>query len=207
MNKMKVITLSCALLCMLCVACNTQTKERELTVREALAARRSVRFYTNDTLTNKELMDVLWAANGPSRENRRTAPSAINAQDINLYVCTAYGVSHYEAASQTLRAITEQDIRPLFMAQNKFMLSAPVTILLISDLKAFGERIPLEYSANLGRIDCGIVSENISLYCTSVGLGTVPCAPPMDNDSIRSVLGLDEAQLPLMYHPIGWPEN
>ena len=207
MNRLKTITLSCLALCLVCSACNTQTKSGELTVKEALAVRHSVRSFTNDTLTNKELTDILWAANGRRNESRRTAPSAINAQDIDLYVCTAYGVGRYEATTQSLEAVTDQDIRPLFMARNKFVLSAPVNILLVSNLKKFGDRMSDEAALRFAYIDGGIVSENISLYCTSVGLGTVPCAPPLDADTLRKALNLDEKHLPIMYHPIGWPEE
>ncbi|MBO4590166.1 MAG: nitroreductase family protein [Bacteroidaceae bacterium] len=207
MNKLKIITLVCAAICLLLSTCTPKAKQTELTVSEALAARHSVRSFTNDTISNEQLMQILWAANGASRGDRRTAPSAINAQDINLYVCTAYGVSRYEAQTPTLETITDQDIRPIIMRQNKFVLSAPVTILLISNLSAFGDWLPASKSAEFGLIDAGIVSENISLYCTAVGLGTVPCAPPLDADTIRKVLSLDETQMPVMYHPIGWPDE
>ncbi|MCH5309225.1 MAG: nitroreductase family protein, partial [Prevotella sp.] len=66
-----------------------------MTIKQVLEQRHSIRTYAEDKAVSEEtVMDILWAANGVTREDgRRTAPSAINAQDIDLYVCTAEGVS------------------------------------------------------------------------------------------------------------------
>ena len=53
--------------------------------------------------------------------------------------------------------------------------------------------------------DVGIVSQNISLYCTAAGLGTVACAPRIDSEAVQAALGLPSTMIPLLYHPIAWP--
>ena len=58
---------------------------------------------------------------------------------------------------------------------------------------------------SFGFIDAGIVSGNISLYCTAAGLGTVCCAPRMRIEEIQKSLGLTDQQVPVLYHPIGYP--
>lgn len=177
-----------------------------LTVKEALAQRHSIRSYTDKALTEDQVLELLWAANGVSREDgRRTAPSAINAQDVELYVCSAQGASHYEAKNAKLVKVTDEDIRPYFRSFNKFIDQCPLTVLVVTDLNCFGTAIPEEKILNYGLLDAGIVSENISLYCTSQGLGTVCCAPGMKTDSIQSALHLNAKQIPVLYHPVGYP--
>lgn len=177
-----------------------------LTVKESLAHRKSVRSYTDKAISDGLLIDILWAGNGISHDgDKRTAPSAVNAQDIDMYVCKADGTYKYNAIENVINKLTDTDIRPLLQAQNAFIMSAPVTILLVSDQRKFGERREDSRNAVFGYIDAGLVSENISLYCTSVGLGTVPCAPRMDADGIRKALGLPNTSIPVLYHPIGYP--
>lgn len=176
-----------------------------MTVREALSERHSVRRYADTPLPEETVMDLLWAANGISRENgRRTAPSAINAQDILLYVCRADGVYRYDPVAASLEPVTRTDIRPMMEAHNHFIYTVPLTILLVSDQTRFEPR-PNNRNRDFAFMDAGMVSENISLYCTSLGLGTVCCAPPMDLDAIRAALGLTGQQIPVLYHPIGYP--
>ena len=180
-------------------------KEIPLTIKHVLEQRHSVRAYKDKIVSEGMVKDILWAANGVTREDgRRTAPSAINAQDIDLYVCTAKGVSKYIPKSASLEKVSGEDIRPLFKAQNEFVMKAPVTFLLVSDQTKFGEPDPKGRYMRLGLIDAGIVSQNISLYCTAVGLGTVCCAPPMETEEIQASLGLTEDQVPVLYHPIGY---
>ena len=216
---MRVICLSASIAVFAALAvCSCENKPQEqnqeqprtikhipLTMRYILEQRHSARKYKDHALNEAMVKDILWAANGVTRKDgRRTAPSAINAQDIDLYVCTAEGVSKYTPDPAGLKKVSDEDIRPLFKAQNEFVMKAPVTILLISDLTKFGGDADPDKYMRLGLIDAGIVSENISLYCTAVGLGTVCCAPPMETEEIQASLGLTEDQVPVLYHPIGY---
>ncbi len=183
---------------------------KELTVRQSLDSRYSERRYdTSKAVSDSQMLDILWAGNGMNKYGKRTAPSAMNAQDIDLYVCKADGTWKYDAANKKLTEVTKDDIRPYFIGHNDFANDAPFCILLVTDQTKF--RAPndgrSERNMNFGLIDAGIVSENISLYCTSVGLGTVPCAPRMENEKIQEALGLTEKQVPVMYHPVGWPAD
>lgn len=180
---------------------------QEMSVMEALAQRHSIRSYTTQELSQDQMMELLWAANGVSREDgKRTAPSAVNAQDIDLYVCSKAGVQRYDAQGKSLVPVTEQDIRPFFEAQNKFVEVCPFCVLLISDQTKFDHPRPGNRNLLFGMMDAGIVSENISLYCTAKGLATVCCAPPMLADSIQTALHLTSEQVPVLYHPVGYEE-
>ena len=185
------------------------TATPSFSVTEALKQRRSTRSYSSEPLTNAQILDILWAANGTNDHGTRTAPSAVNAQDIELYVIKADGAYKYLPTDAKLEKVTDEDIRPYIQAQNRFIMDAPVTILLVTDQSKF--RAPREGQSsrnmNFGMMDAGIVSENISLYVTSVGLATVPCAPRIDVDAVQKALGLTDQQIPLIYHPIGNPKK
>lgn len=188
------------------VSCKGQESNKEMTVKQALAERHSVRSYSGQEMSEATVLEILWAANGVTREDgRRTAPSAVNAQDIDLYVCNAEGAFKYNAPAVKLEKVTVEDIRPYLKAQNRFVDTTPLTILLVTDQTKFGEPRPGSRNMNFGLIDAGIVSENISLYCTAIGLGTVCCAPRMQIEEIQKALGLKDQQIPILYHPIGYP--
>lgn len=124
-------------------------------------------------------------------------------------MCKSDGTWKYDAEGRKLVKVTEKDIRPMMIGQNEFVNEAPATVLLVSDQRKFGASKTTNDARNLnfGLMDAGIVSENLFLYCTSVGLGTVPCAPKLDAAKIQKALKLDAQQIPLMYHPVGYPKE
>jgi nitroreductase len=210
-----ILAVALVIVCGKSIAGNTNGKSSGLksdgdtmTVENALANRYSERRYDpSKTLADAQILKLLWAANGVNKYGRRTAPSAMNAQDIDLYVCKANGTWKYNAEKKRMDEVTNEDIRPYFIEYNDYANDAPLCILLITDQSKFSEPTEAgsERNKNFGLIDAGIVSENISLYCTSVGLGTVPCAPHMENAKIQKALGLTEKQVPILYHPVGYP--
>ena len=207
MNKNLTILLLVAAMALAATACQHQKPQQEgMSVQQALTGRHSVRSYSDQTVGETTLLDILWAANGINREDgRRTAPSAINAQDILLYACNAEGGFKYDPQGKKLEKVTSCDIRPDIRAHNRFIEVTPWVILLVTDQDKFGEPRPDNHFMNMGYIDAGIVSENISLYCTAIGLGTVCCAPKMPVEKVQQTLGLSSRQIPILYHPIGYP--
>ena len=173
-------------------------KTSNMSLVEVLQKRESVREYAADPLTDQELSNILWGACGINRpeSKRLTAPSAVNAQDIIVYVCRADGAWRYDAQQNTLTRITELDLRKAIGGRQPFAANAPVCLLLVSDLsKLRGNR---EY----GAMDAGYVSENIYLICTAMGLKTVARAM-MERDALVRELGLNDSQVPMLNHPIG----
>ena len=173
-------------------------KTSNVSLVEVLQKRESVREYAADPLTDQELSNILWGACGINRpeSKRLTAPSAVNAQDIVVYVCRADGAWRYDAQQNTLTRITELDLRKAIGGRQPFAANAPVCLLLVSDLsKLRGNR---EY----GAMDAGYVSENIYLICTAMGLKTVARAM-MERDALVRELGLNDSQVPMLNHPIG----
>lgn len=175
----------------------------QTSVQKALQDRHSIRSYADKQLSEQTLSNLLWAANGVNRKDgRRTAPSAINAQDIELYVNKADGVYHYAAADKKLVKVSSEDIRTIIVGRNQFAMKAPVVILLVSDKAKFRGN---QNADILGAMDAGYVSQNIYLFCAAEGLGTVACAPRMDAEKVQKALGLSDNSIPLIYHPVGYP--
>jgi len=175
-------------------------KTRGFPVMKALDVRASVREWSSQKLNLQDLSDLLWAANGVNRpaEGKRTASSAMNAQDIDVYVFMEEGIYLYDAQKHVLNPVVSGDYRTL-----PGMTDAPVNLVLISDISKFraGDDVLKLGWAN---IDCGIVSQNISLFCAATGLKTRPRASFPGADKIRELLKLNETRHILLNHPVGY---
>ncbi|MCS7187880.1 MAG: SagB/ThcOx family dehydrogenase [Armatimonadota bacterium] len=184
-------------------------KKRGLPVMEALAVRASVTEWSDKDLSIQDLSDLLWAANGINRPEigKRTAPSSQNAQDVDIYVFMKDGVYLYDAQAHSLVHLVQGDHRLLFFPPRpqqpptEQMTVPPVVLLLVTDISRFRFG-PEELKREWGAIDVGIVSQNISIFCAAVGLGTRPRAS-MDREKIRTLLKLKETQFPMLNHPVG----
>ena len=177
---------------------------RNSEVMEAFANRHSTREYAAKALTLTDLSDLLWAANGINRpeEGKRTAPSAMNKQDVDVYVVLPEGTYLYDAKAHQLNLVAEGDHRGAVAGGQAFVKSAPVSLLLVSDLSRLGDA-KNTHTQLMGAVDAGIVSQNISIFCSAAKLATVPRAS-MDTAKLKSVLKLTATQLPLMNHPVGY---
>ncbi len=179
--------------------------QKSMTVVEALQTRHSVRSYTNKDLTMQQISNVCWAACGQSRgEKFITAPSAMNRQEIRLFVFTKNGTYEYLAKENMLSHVADGDQRKLVAGQQDFVMQAPVSLVMVIDFEKFGSQD--ERAVMMGCVDAGNVSENINLYCQSVGLATVPLAS-MDSKGISELLKLTDKQLPIMNNPIGYEKK
>ena len=164
-----------------------------------LQERRSVREYQDKHVDLKILSTLLWAACGISdpASGKITAPSAVNMQDIKVYVCNKLGVALFNAKDNTLTQVSNENILQDLAAGQNFVLDAPFTLLLVSDQ---GNR---RRNDQYGAMDAGYVSQNIYLACNALGLSTVARAM-MNKDAIRTKLNLAEGVIVELNHPIGY---
>ncbi len=177
-------------------------KKAGLTVMEALSQRKSVREYSDRALSDNALSNVLWAAMGQNRpDGRLTAPTCRNFQEIRLFVFDRDGVSEYIPATHSLRPIATGDYRRLVAGFQEFVLDAPVSLVMIADMTKFGNID--ERAKMMAAVDAGIVSENISIACSGLGLATVPRAS-MDSAEILKLLGLSDNHIAIMNNPVGY---
>lgn len=183
---------------------NTKT----MSVAKALATRHSVRAYSDKELSMQQLSNLCWAALGMSRDdNHRTAPTAMNRQEIRLFVFKKDGVFEYMAKANTLRLAASGDHRNLIAGgrnPQKFAQEAPVTLLMVVDYELFGS--DNEHARIMTYVDAGIVTENINLFCQAAGFVTVPRAQ-MDAEGISNLLHFTSKQVPIINNPVGFPKN
>lgn len=180
---------------------------RGLPVMQALQQRASVTAFSSEPLSHQDLSDIIWAANGINRpdEGKRTAPSARNSQDIDIYVIKEDGAYFYNPADHSIELIAPGDYRNLVTGRQANMANAPLMLVLVSDISRFSgsdEALKLRW----GAMDAGIVSQNIALACAGLGMVTRPRAS-MDMASLRELLKLSETQHPMLNHPVGYPAN
>ena len=142
------------------------------------------------------LSNLLWAAWGYNREDKRTAPSALNRQEISLYVITAQGVYTYDARQNVLNQVAAGDFRHS-SGKQPFAQTAPLNIVFVADLdKAPGNDMMF--------VDCGCIVQNIYLYCASAGLGSV-VRGSFDAAELAQILKLNERQKAILTQTVGYP--
>ncbi len=177
------------------------------TVMKALSERHSSREYSAKKMSLSDLSDLLWAANGINRpaEGKRTAPSALNKQDIDVYVILSDASYIYDAKNHQLNLVVQGDYRNIVAGAQDYVKKSPVVLVLVSDISRFGDSKKVQNQL-LGAMDAGIVSQNISVFCASAKLATVPRAS-MNAEGLKKVLKLKGTQLPMMNHPVGYFNN
>ena len=183
---------------------NRTDLNRGVNVMKAFSDRHSDREFSTRELSLQDLSDLLWAANGVNRpgDGKRTAPSALNKQDVDIYVFLAKGVYLYDASKHVLKLVAEGDHRAVVAGRQDFVKQAPVSLVYVSDLSRFGMGLD-EQVKLMGAMDAGIVSQNVNLFCAGVGLSTVPRAS-MDQEALRKLLKLSDTQVPMMNNPVGY---
>lgn len=179
-------------------------KERGASIMQSLAQRQSHRDCADKELNMSDLSDLLWAANGINRHEKkmRTAPSAMNRQDIDIYVVAEKGTYKYLPEENKLQILEEGDHRDAVAAGQDFVKKFPVSLVLVSDLSKFGDN-GNDRTRLMAAMDAGYVSQNICLFCSGTGLVTVPRAT-MDNAALKQILHLSDTQLPLLNNPVGY---
>lgn len=177
-----------------------EVNKLSMSLGDVLQKRRSERKYSNQEISLQTLSTILWAACGVSdpKTGKITAPSAINMQDIKIYVCSKDGACLYNAKANTLTKVSDKDLREVLAGRQTFAKSAPVTLLLVSTKDT--DRSPNE---RYGAVDAGYVSQNIYLACTALGMKTVARAQ-MDVEALRRALNFPATTLLELNHPIGY---
>jgi len=187
------------------VKLNKPDKTRGTAVMKALADRHSDRAFSDRELSLQDLSDLLWAANGINRDDgKRTAPSAMNRQEIDVYLINKDGAYLYVPAEHLLKPITKGDFRKAVASGQDFAATAPVCIVLVANLDKLGD--PAKDGTKLtASIDGGIVNQNINLFCAAVGLATVPRGT-MNRDELKTALKLTDNQMLILNNPVGYPK-
>ncbi len=184
------------------IALPPSTPQGGMPLMEALSLRRSQRNFSPEALPEQTLADLLWAAAGINRSelSGRTAPSAMNAQEVDVYAALPKGLYRYDAVKHTLQLVAAMDVRRVTGYQD-FVDKAPLDLVYVSDhsrmkLVPASQRQPYAYAA------AGAMAQNVYLYCASVGLATVIRAW-FDRTALSQAMGLDADKEILLAQTVG----
>lgn len=140
------------------IALPAPTTSGGMPLMEALAKRRSERAISSAPLKTAEISNLLWAANGINRQDgRRTAPTAMNRQELSLYVVMPNGAYFYDAKKNVLKEV--------YAGRCEVANNAALMVVIVADLG----RQKREFAA----VDSGFIGQNIYLYCAANNLATV----------------------------------
>ena len=170
---------------------------------QALGNRRSTKEFTKQPIERDQISNLLWAAFGINRpeSGKRTVATAVNCQDIEVYVVFETATYVYPAKEHSLIPVVNRDVRSLAATQ-EYARVAPINLVYVSDYKkmadSFKDKKPI-YAA----FHAGAISQNVYLYCASAGLGAV-VRDSVDRAGLRGALNLSEDQAIVMAQSVGY---
>jgi nitroreductase len=176
--------------------------EGGMPLMQALKQRHSTREFGPRKLSLDTLSNLLWAGFGVNRpDGHRTAPSAMNWQEIDIYVATPDGVYVYNAKANSLDPVAVGDLRAVTGTQ-PFVKDAAVDLVYVADSARTHGSNNTEFSA----MDAGFIAQNVYLFCASEGLVTVVRAS-VDRAAAAKAFKLRPEQRVLLAQSIGYPKK
>ena len=183
-------------------------------VLEAIKERRTSRSVSSESLSPQALSDLLWAAFGVNRDNGpftrpgRTAASASNSQEIDLYVALPEGIYLYEAVAHHLSPVVAGDFRS--KAGRRGASQAPVNIIFVADIEKYSKApfqepglIDPEIQKSYYNVATGLIAGNVYLFAASQGLAA--WFHNCDKKGLAEVLKLRPEQRVLYAQTVGYP--
>jgi len=172
---------------------------------QALKERSTGREFSTRELSPQVLSNLLWAADGINRPDsgKRTAPSANNHQEIDIYVATAKGLFLYDAKANQLQPVLPDDVRASTGSQ-AFVKDAPMDLVYVADFTKMGkssEPDKIFYSA----ANTGFIAQNVYLFCASEGLAAV-VRGGVDRAALSKVMKLRPEQRITLSQTVGYPK-
>lgn len=172
---------------------------------QSLQDRHSTREFSGKELSHQELSNLLWAADGVNRPDlkKRTAPSAMNWQEVDIYVFLKSGIYLYDAFQMELKPVLAGDYRAKAGTQ-AFVAEAPLNLVLVADYSKMG-RAKEEDKPVYAAADAAFIGENVYLFCSSFDLNCVLRAS-VDKEALTTLLKLTADQKPVFGISIGYPK-
>jgi SagB-type dehydrogenase family enzyme len=168
---------------------------------QALKERQSRRAFNTKKLSPQLLSDLLWAAFGINRDDSgmRTAPSAMNRQEVDVYVVMDKGAYLYDAAENKLKVVAKGDLRELTGTQS-FVNSAPINLV----FAAYVSSTQGEFENMYIGADVGYISQNVYLFCASEKLATV-ARGWVKREELSKALHLPKNKKIILAQTVGYP--
>jgi nitroreductase len=173
---------------------------------QVLKDRKSSRVFDTRPIPPQELSNLLWAAFGINRPEKggRTAPSALDRQEIDVYVSSLDGLFLFQANNHSLKKIHGKDIRET-TGRQPFVKDAPLNIILVADYTRVKKSVDSD-GRQYAAADAAFISENIYLYCASEGLATVVRAS-IEKPSLATAMNLRPDQEVIFAQTVGYPKK
>ena len=172
---------------------------------QALDERKSTREFAAQKLSPQVLSNLLWAAWGVNRpDGRRTAPSASNRQEIDVYVASSEGLYLYQAKEHRLELVVPGDLRAATGTQD-YVKEAAINLVYVADLARMGNG-SAEDKALYSGADTGFISQNVYLFCASEGLVTV-VRGSIDRNALAKAMHLRRDQRIVLSQSVGYPKK
>jgi len=173
---------------------------------QAVKVRKTSREFSLKELPLQIISDLLWAADGINRQDsgHRTAPSAMNMQEIDIYIAKADGLYLFDAKENMLMPVVAADLRAL-TGNQPFVKDAPVNLIFVADLKKMSKP-SAEMVDFYAATDTGFISENVYLYCASAGLATV-VRGWVDKPVLAKAMKLRNNQKIILAQTVGYPKD
>ncbi|MFP4499328.1 MAG: SagB/ThcOx family dehydrogenase, partial [Vulcanimicrobiota bacterium] len=181
-----------------------------VSIEKTLSARKSVRNFSDRTLSLEQLSQLLWAAQGINRpdQNRRTCPSAGATYPLETYVITPKGIYHYSVKEHNLKLVKKGDFREKLSEASlgqKSVARARVNIIFCAvysrTTRRYGER-----GIRYVHMEAGHAAQNIHLQAVALGLGSVPVGAFHDNE-VKEILECKTEESPIYIIPVGYPQE
>ena len=178
-------------------------KEIGKPLMQALSMRQSSRSFDSKPLPLQEISNLLWAADGVNRPEagKRTAPSAMNWQEVDLYVAIAEGVFLYDATANVLKPVAGKDLRSATGTQG-FVAGAPLNLVYVADLSRVSKGSDEDRNLYTAA-DAGFIAENVYLYCASQGLAAV-VRGSVDRTALAAAFKLRPDQKIILAQTVGY---
>ena len=177
-----------------------------VSLEETLCRRRSVREFADKPVTEKQIGQLLWAAQGiTDAQGLRTAPSAGALYALEIYVATANGFYRYIPESHRMERQSVEDLRQaLYRAasEQESVLGAAAVIVIAAIYGRLAEKYGKERSTRYAHLEAGHAAQNLLLQATALGLASVPIGAFRD-DQVQATLSLPLEHAPLYLIPVG----
>jgi len=183
----------------------TPKTEGGMPLMQALKERQSGRDFSTQKLSMETLSTLLWAAWGINRpDGHHTAPSARNAQEIDVYVATNDGLFLYLPKDHQLKRILAEDVRAA-TGTNDYVKTAALNLVYVADPAKAGlkDEASIEFYSGA---DTSFLAENVYLFCASEGLSAV-VRGSIDRPALAKIMKLRPDQKITLAQSVGYPKK
>lgn len=173
---------------------------------EALDKRCSTREFTERTIPEQTLSNLLWAAWGINREegDKHTAPSSNNKQEIDIFVVKSDGFYLFVPKGHSLIKISDEDIRAS-CGEQAYVATASLNLVYVADLSRTDQKdYSVEPLASYSNV--GFIAQNVYLFCASEGMGAV-IRGWINKDALGAKLQLKPSQKIILSQSVGFPKK